>query len=184
MGDNIETIDYKEKVRLVTVDFVRQTACLNANVESKYLAAAVREAQNMSLNTLIGTALLTELCRKTYEKEEYCDDEKTLLGYIEYFIAYDAAARLIFKMYGKVSNAGVTVNKDDTYEAADFKYITYLSDKHQNLADFYAGRITACLKEMNISTGGHGKGDMKPSLSSAARCGIYLGGARGKRTRS
>lgn len=178
-----DRIDYKEKVRLVSAEFVRQTACLNANTESKYVAAAVREAQNMSLNTLIGTPLLTELCRKTYEKEEYDDDEKTLLGYIEYFIAYDAAARLVFKMYGKVSNAGVTVNKDETYEPADFKYITFLSEKYQNLADFYAGRITDCLKEMNISAGDKEKGDMKPSLSSMARCGIYLGGARGKRIR-
>ena len=178
-----ETIDYKEKVRLVTADFVRQNVCLNANIESKYVAAAIREAQNMSLNTLIGTPLLTLLCKKVYEGTEFSDDEKTLLAYIEYFVAYDAGARLVTKVYGKVSNAGVTVNKDETYEAADFKYITYIADKYANTADYYAGRIVACLREMKIEVGEREKGDMRPSASSSARCGIYLGGARGKRAR-
>lgn len=176
-------IDYKEKVRLVSADFVRQNVCLNANIESKYVNAAIREAQNMSLNTLIGSQLLTALCKKVYEGDEFDDDEKTLIGYIEYFVAYDAGARLVTKVYGKVSNAGVTVNKDDTYEPADFKYITYIADKYSNTADYYAGRIVDCLKEMKIETGAREKGDMMPSASSSARCGIYLGGARGKRVR-
>lgn len=172
---------------LISPKFIRQFSNINKNISDNYLKMAIREASDCDLIPILGESLYTAVTTLVYNghitdngKEVYYN----LAVKCRYFLLYNVMSRLIVDCYAKISNSGITTNKDETYESLDFSDALRLKQEYSNKADFYTKQIQyyvlnnlSNLPELDSGT----MFSLKSQLKSSAKCNIFLGGARGKR---
>lgn len=174
------------EVLLISEKTVKTITNLDENIAGKFLQSAIREAQEINLQDIIGTRLLTKL--KELVTNNQLDDTANqsyqyLIEKIQYYLAYQTIAGLPMKVAYKISNMGVMKTRDENTENASLSEVDLTKSYYQLKADDYAQRLQAYLRANRASfpeLGQNECGDVKPNLSSAATCPIWLGGARGK----
>lgn len=111
---------------------------------------------------------------------------KYLLGKCQYYLAYMTIVELIFKVSYKIGNAGVVKTADENVQVATLEEIVLQKEYYQGKADFHCMEIQnyilddlTSFPEIDDCT----CRKIRSNLYSSASCGIFLGGARGKRRR-
>ena len=190
-----------KEILLTSEANVKGLTAISDNIESKYLVPAIREAQEIYLREIIGDALMDKLkwCvdnnafRGAFSGADYNDDfdsenggnpqYKKLLGKIQYYLAYKAVAELIPKVSYKIANMGVVKTSDENVQNAAYNEIVMQRDYYVSRADYY------CLLLQNFILANQRDypeltqqkvNEIHATLKSAASCGIWLGGPRGK----
>ena len=191
-----------KEILLTSEATVKELTAISDNVESKYLLPAIREAQEIYLREIIGDALMAKLkwCiennafRGAFASADFNDDFETetggnpqykrLLGKIQYYLAYKTVAELIPKVSYKVANMGLVKTSDDNVQNATYNEIVLQRDYYVSRADYY------CLLLQNFLLANRSDypeltqqkaNEIHATLKSAASCGIWLGGPRGKK---
>ena len=176
------------QILLTSESFVKNITNISDNIEGKYLLSAIREAQDIRLKEIIGTALLDKL--KTLVKTKSLDDAanadyKTLVDRCQYYLAYQSVAELPMKISYKLTNLGAVRTVDDKAQSISYDEIAKVQYYYQSKADFYAHELQGFLlhnsskyPELNANNC-HA---IRKNLHSAATCGLWLGGVRGKKT--
>ena len=191
-----------KEILLTSEASVKGLTAISDNVESKYLLPAIREAQEIYLREIIGDPLLAKLkwCvdndafRGSFSTEAFNESfqadtgsnqpYKNLLDKIQYYLAYKAVAELIPKVSYKIANKGVVKTSDDKVQNATYDEIVLQRDYYISRADYY------CLLLQNFLLANKGDypeltekkcNEIHATLKSAASCGIWLGGPRGKK---
>ena len=161
---------------LVSETFVKSVTSISDNVSGKYIQSSIREAQEIALKSILGTCLLDKLKELGLAKE--LDDPaniayKDLVDKCQYFLAYTAIVELTNKVKSNDENLQV-VTQD---EIAKMQYY------YQSKADFCALELQGWLLENRTAfpelTDCVCK-KIHSNLYSAASCGLWLGGPRGK----
>lgn len=173
------------KILLTNEDFIRSAGNLDDNIQSKFLLPAIRETQEIDLQSIIGQNLYESLLNKISEDE--IDEPqnqyyKELLDRAQYFILYSVLSKIVIISTFKINNIGAyTTNDENAYNVG--KDAFELQDYYQKKADWYARRIQEYImdninafQELNKST----YFKINKNLYSSASSSIYLGGARGK----
>ena len=169
---------------LISEDYIKTNSGLNDNVWGSYLAPAIREAQDIKLQQILGTNLYQSLLNKVSDgtiKNSDLKPYKTLLDdYVQIYLTYQTISDLVPIIGVKLTNLGVMVSNDE--------HLTNLSQSERELvqtyyaqrAEFYGKRLQEYLKD-NCNAFGELKGnyDMNPNLNSVAETGLWLGGLRG-----
>lgn len=176
-----------DEVFLTSENFVRSITNIDDNVQSKYLLSAIREAQEVNLQEIIGSALLTKL--KTLVADGSIDDVKnanykTLIDESKLFLAYQVIANVTIISAVKISNGGLQTNYDDNLNQIGLEDSFTLQDYYQKKADFFASRLQAFLiqNRSNYPELSSNKcADIKATLDSAASTNLWLGGRRGRK---
>ena len=181
---------------------VKALTAISDNVESKYLLPAIREAQEIYLREILGDALMAKLAwcidnnafRGAFSVADYNEDfgedtggnpqYRKLLIKAQYYLAYRAVSELIPKVSYKIANMGVVKTSDDNVQNATYQEIILQRDYYISRADYY------CLLLQNFLLANKGDypeltqekaNEIHATLKSAASCGIWLGGPRGKK---
>lgn len=174
------------EILLCSEIFLRDTTSISDNIAGKYIQSSIREAQNIAFRGIVGDALLGKLKSLVRDREIDLPENaayKDLLTRAQYFIAYGAVVELAVKVTFKIANAGVVRTPDEKVEVADHLDMTQVQTYYQTKAD------AACLDLQNYIWNNRaafpelGECDCRrihANLYSAASCGIFLGGARGK----
>ena len=180
---------------------VKGLTAISDNVESKYLLPAIREAQDIYLREIIGDPLMGKLAaligngqllgsfselsfslafsQSVGANQKY----KTLLSKAQYYLAYKAVAELIPKVSFKVANMGLVKTSDDNVQNASYNEIVLQRDYYISRADYYCLMLQNFLLENKADypeLSERKANQINATLKSAASCGIFLGGARGK----
>lgn len=175
-----------QEVFLTNENTIRGMSLIDNNVESKYLLSALREAQDVYYQQVVGKTLYDKL--RKLVGDGVIDDAgneayKALLDESQMFLVYQSVANLCLVTNVKISNGGLqqttdenltTLNLDDT-----FTYQQHLKDK----ADFYMRRLQEYLWENRADLPELTQtkcNQLNAMLNSAADCGLWLGGKRGK----
>ena len=180
---------------------VKALTAISDNVESKYLLPAIREAQEIYLREILGDALMAKLAwcidnnafRGAFSVADYNEDfgedtggnpqYRKLLIKAQYYLAYRAVSELIPKVSYKIANMGVVKTSDDNVQNATYQEIILQRDYYISRADYY------CLLLQNYILANKSNypeltqqmaNQIHATLKSAASCGIWLGGPRGK----
>lgn len=175
------------EILLSSEAFVKSVTNISDNVAGKYILSAMREAQEISLKGIIGTALLEKLKAlvesgdiKKPENERY----RYLIDKVQYYLAYMTVVELIYKVTYKIGNAGVVKTSDDNLQVASFEEVITQKEYYQGKADFHCIEVQqyiidemADYPEISEDTCRR----IHANLYSSASCGFFLGGARGKR---
>lgn len=130
---------------LISEDFVKSNSTLDDNISSKYLLAAIVAAQDIELQSILGTSLLESLQKKVFENTINLKDNelyKTLLdGYIQPFLLYQVLSEIVIPISYKMSNFGVMQSSDDKDYAVDNKQINLVKTYYADKANVYKDRL-------------------------------------------
>ena len=175
------------EIILTSEKFVKSVTSVSDNIAGKYILPSLREAQEQGLKGILGDALLAKLKGLVANKE--IDQEsnvayKILLDRCQYYLAYAAIVEVTNKVSYKIGNFGVAKSSDENLQVASQDEIGKMQYYYQSKADAH------CLDLQNFLL--QNRSDypeltencchtIESNLHSAASCGIFLGGARGKR---
>lgn len=177
------------EILLSSENFIKSVTNISDNVAGKYILSSLREAQEVSLKGIIGECMLDRLKSLVKDKEiENIENAKYryLLDKCQYYLAYMTIVELIYKVSYKIGNAGVVKTSDDNLQVATMDEIIAQKEYYQSKADFHCIELQnyiledmADYPEVDDCTCRR----IHANLHSAATCGFFLGGARGKRRR-
>ena len=174
------------KILFIGEDFIKTNSGLNDNVWGSNLTPAIREAQDIKLQQILGSAIYQSLLDKiadgSIKNSDFKPYKALLDDYIQVYLMYQTISDLVPILGVKLTNLGVVVSNDE--------HVTNLSQSERDLvqtyyaqrAEFYGKRLQEYLKEnckdfkeLNDTY------DIAASLDSVAETGLFLGGVRGRK---
>lgn len=178
------------EILLSSEAFVKKVTSASDNLSGKYILPSLREAQEIGLKGILGDSLLAKVkgLIKTGDLETEANGVyKTLVDHCQYYLAYMTIVEVTNKVSYKVGNFGVTKTQDENLQVASQDEIAKMQYYYQSKAD------ACCLDLQNFLL--NNRQDypelteccchrIESNLRSAATCGIFLGGARGKMRRT
>lgn len=139
----------------------------------------------MNLREILGDKLLEKLKKMVADHSIDTDEKyKALLDKCQYYLAYCTIVEILPKVTYKVGNFGVTKSSDENLQVATQDEVAKMQYYYQSKADSY------CLSLQNFIINHHSDYPeitechckrIHAHLTTAASCGIFLGGARGRR---
>ena len=174
------------EILLSSEKFIKETTNVSDNLSGKYLLPSLREAQEIGLRGILGDCLLAKLKQLVKEGEINLPVNvayKDLLDRCQYYLAYATIVEVVDRVSYKVANFGVSKSTDENLQMATQDEIAKQKFFYQAKADNY------CLNLQNFILNNRQAypeltacdcSRIEANLKSAASCGIFLGGARGK----
>lgn len=177
------------EVLLSSETFIKSVTNISDNIAGKYILSSLREAQEVGLKGILGERLLGKL--KTLISKGEIDSEqnanyKSLVDKCQYYLAYMTIVELVYKVSYKIGNAGVVKTADENLQVASFEEISAQKEYYQGKADYFCMELQNYILDHRTDLPEVNDNDchkIKSNLYSAATCGIFLGGARGKKRR-
>lgn len=175
------------EILLSSEAFVKSVTSASDNLSGKYILPSLREAQEIGLRGILGDDLLAKL--KDLIKAGTLETEsdgvyKTLVDHCQYYLAYMTIVEVTNKVSYKIGNFGVTKTQDENLQVAT-------QDEIAKMQYYYQSKADACCLGLQNFLLEHRKDypeltenschKIESNLHSAATCGIFLGGARGRR---
>ena len=175
---------------LTSETFVKSVSSISDNVAGKYIKPSIREAQEIGLKSIIGSNLLAYI--KELGLADLLNDPsnahyKELVDRAQYLLAYMSICEILPKVSYKVGNFGVSKSTDENLQVATHDEIAKMQFYYQSKADFCALELQNWLLENRSLFPELTDCDcrkIESNLYSAASCGLWLGGARGKIVRA
>lgn len=171
---------------LTSEAFVKGLTSISGNLNGQYVGSSIREAQEIGLRSILGDTLLDKL--KDLLKNGTLDAAgneayKDLVDKCQYYLAYSAIVEICVKTSYKVANFGVTKTQDENLQVATHDEMSKMQFYYQAKADACCYSLqnfllNNCSSYPELTEGCCAR--IKANLKSAASCGIFLGGARGR----
>lgn len=174
------------EILLSSEAFVKSVTSASDNLSGKYILPSLREAQEIGLRGILGDDLLAKL--KDLIKNGTLETEsggayKFLVDHCQYYLAYMTIVEVTNKVSYKIGNFGVTKSQDENLQVAS-------QDEIAKMQYYYQSKADACCLDLQNFLLEHRKDypeltenscyKIESNLHSAASCGIFLGGARGR----
>ena len=174
------------EILLSSEAFVKSVTSASDNLSGKYILPSLREAQEIGLRGILGDRLLAklkDLCKNGTLETESNGVYKTLVDHCQYYLAYMTIVEVTNKVSYKIGNFGVTKTQDENLQLAS-------QDEIAKMQYYYQSKADACCLDLQNFLLEHRKDypeltenscyKIESNLHSAASCGIFLGGARGR----
>lgn len=175
------------EILLSSEAFVKSVTSASDNLSGKYILSSLREAQEIGLKGILGDDLLSklkELIKTGTLETESGGVYKTLVDHCQYYLAYATIVEVTNKVSYKIVNFGVAKSQDENLQVAT-------QDEIAKMQYYYQSKADACCLDLQNFLLEH-RSDypelseccchkIESNLRSAATCGIFLGGARGRR---
>ena len=171
---------------LTSEDFIKSCTNISDNLSGKYLQSSIREAQEVVLRGILGDCLLDH-CKQLMAAGELEGDYADLVDRCQYFLAWTVASDLGMRSSYKLTNFGLAKSNDENLSVATLDEIAANRGYYLAKADAQCYALQTWLLENRSLFPELRDCDcnrMRANLTSAASCGIYLGGARGKSNRN
>lgn len=173
-------------VYLTSEDFIKATTNISDNMQGKFMGPAMREAQQIDLQNIIGTLMLDKLqglvsggTINSAENAAY----KGLLEECQYFLAYSVIVKLILISAVKIDNIGPNATGDERVTNLSLDETFNLQKTYQDKADWYAYLLQKYILEHRDELPEITEcqcGEISANLRSAASGGLWLGGKRSR----
>ena len=177
-----------EIVYLINPTAIKDITNLSDNLSDKYIRSALREAQDIGLNQVLGTRLLERLYTlvstgdiKNTENAKY---KKLLDSHISYYLAYETITNVVVIASVKIDNAGAVTSDAEKTNGLELKDIFKIESYYRQKADFYKSRLQAYLRmehdnfpELEYEDAYNTLAEIESAYTST----IFLGGKRGKK---
>ena len=178
------------KILLVSEDYIKTNSNLNDNVWGDYLLPAIREAQDMGLQSIIGSCLYNQILTLV-DNSTIADSGNTaykvlLDEYIQPYLLYQVLTDLIPIIGTKLANLGTVISNDEHIINLTEAERSNLKHYYEMRADFYCRRMQEYLlnnKDLYPELKECDCDRLRSNLKSAASTGMWLGGYRNRRVK-
>ena len=175
-------------VLLISEDYIKSTTNISDNIAGDYLLPSIKLAQDINLESTIGTQLLEKIQELIYNNDISNEDNemyKLLLDkYIQPYLAYATIQHIVPTVAYKLVNQGIVRTDDEKSYNVTSNEVDKLSDLYNHLANTYKKRLQLFLianyNEFPELLNWKSLADIRANLYSAAGCNVNLGGPRGK----
>ena len=175
-------------VLLISEDYIKSLTNVSDNISGDYLLPSIKLAQDIDLESTIGTQLLKKLQKLVYDNDISNEENsmyKLLLdNYIQPYLAYATIQHLAPTVAYKLANQGVIRTDDDKSYNITSNEVDKVIDYYSHLANTYKKRLQLFLianyNDFTELLNWKSIADIKSNLYSAAGCNVNLGGPRGK----
>ena len=174
------------EILLSSETFIKSVTNISDNVAGKHILPSLREAQDVGLRGILGDALLAAL--KGMVGDHSISDEgkeayKDLLDRAQYYLAWTAVVEVCNRVTYKIGNFGVARSSDENLQPVGPEELGQQQFYYQSKADSCAVDLQnwllnnrAQFPELNDCQ----CNAIRANLRSAASCGLFLGGPRGR----
>ena len=173
-------------ILLISEDYVKSNSNIDDNLWGKMLSPAIREAQEMGLQAIIGGKLyqtiLDMVADGSIRNDDNFDYKYILDKHIQPYLLYKVMVNVIPIIGTKLSNMGVVVTDDEKTTNVSKSERDSLMSYYTTRADFYVQRLQEYLVHNRMLYPELQDSDcekMRANQNSSATCPIWLGGARG-----
>jgi len=133
---------------------LREYTDIDNNVDTALIKNAIRESQDIKLQSVIGTLLYEKIMNlvdtEDIDLPEYSDYKKLLDNYIQDYLLYAAYWYALDAIYLRSRNNGlIQPNGGENSDAADRSLYNLKRQSVQNKMEFYAGKLTEYIIEEN-----------------------------------
>lgn len=170
-------------VLLISEDKIKTELALDNNIYGKYLLPSIKQAQEIELQSIIGTSLLNHIYNLIENNLINEDDnliyKKLIDDYIQNYLLYQTLVELIPILAVKLDNIGIVINQDEKVTNISKERVDYLISFYQYKADFFKKRLQNYLcKNYNLYSQylTCDCAEIKPNLKDTESCNIFLGG--------
>ena len=171
------------EILLTSETFVKSVTNVSDNLAGKYILPSIREAQEQGLKSILGNCLLSKV-KHLFNTDSLEGIYKELVDHCQYYLAYAAIVEVTNKVSFKIGNFGVAKSTDENLQVASYDEIVKMQYYYQTKVDAYCLELQQWLLQNKESIPELTESQcrkLSSNLHSAASCGIFLGGARGKR---
>lgn len=178
-----------KNILLISEDKVKTLSNLDNNIFGKWLLPAIREAQDVNLQSIIGSCLYNHILNLVDSGEitsSINELYKDLLdNQIQDFLLYQSIVNTLPLINVHLANMGSIVSNDEHIQTLSQGNIDLVRGYYQGLTDVYQKRLQDYLlnnKESFPELNECMCEGVKPNLKSNTNtCGIWLGGLRNPR---
>lgn len=178
------------KVLLISEDFIKTNSALSDNYFGKWLLPAIKSAQDMGLQSIIGTKLykkLLDLVKTGEIVNEENTNYKTLIDeYVRDYLLYKVLQESVPIANVKISNIGTKLAEDERIISLSQGEADLLQHSFDDKADFYRKRLQNYLLSNydlfpELESSCSCEEDIKPNLKTSANPTVWLGGLYSKK---
>lgn len=169
-------------MNLITETEIKTWSTIDCNLAGKYLTEAIRSAQKIDLQEIIGSQMLNKLETLVesgdIEKDDYKAYKCLLNGYIKDYLLYAVQFNLVIPISYKFTNAGLMVTDDEKLTQPDKSKIDLIRNDYRDKANYFKKRLQdylRCNSSLFPELSNYNKWDTKPNLYSSSDCPIWLG---------
>lgn len=152
---------------LISEKYVKTQSNIQDNVWGDFLTSAIREAQDIELQPIIGRPLYKKILKEVEEKDVEARFKTLIEDWIQPYLLYQTIVSLIPIIGTKLGNIGTVISNDEHVqnissserENLEYRY-RYLADHYKSelqkylLAnkDLYPELTSTCLKNLNLKS--------------------------------
>ena len=180
----------KTKVLLVSEKYIKENSALSDNYFGKYLTPAIIEAQDMGLQSILGSCLYEKLLslveENIIEESGYTAYKALLDDYVQSYLLYEVLSNNVLYSNIKLANLGTHLSNDEHVVNLSQKDFDLLQQDFKYKADFYCKRMQEWLlnNQNNFpELDACACEQLRANLKSMENCGLWLGGRYSKRLR-
>ena len=134
------------KVLFLSVDYLRDNTVINGNVDSEILEPFIVNAQNVHIETIVGTKLYNSIIA-SIEADTLAGVDKTLIDdYIQPALIQWALYEALPFINYKLTNKSIATKSSDNSEAVALDELHYLRTAVRDVAEYMSERATMYLK--------------------------------------
>ena len=175
-------------VLLISESYIKSVTNISDNIAGDYLLPAIKLAQDVDLESTIGTQLLEKIQELVFDNNISNQENsmyKLLLDkYIQPYLAYATIKHLTPTVAYKLANQGVLRTDDEKSYNITSNEVDKVIDYYSHIANTFKKRLQLFLianySEFTELLQWKSIDDIRANLYSAAGCNVNLGGPRGK----
>lgn len=134
------------KVLFLSVDYLRDNTVINGNVDSEILEPFILLAQNVHIETIVGTKLYNDLISEIIAGSLSTANQTLLDDYLQpALLQWSLYESLPFINY-KLTNKAVSTKNSDNSDAVELDELHYLRTTVKDVAEYMSERATKFLK--------------------------------------
>ena len=128
-------------VLLISANKVKAFSEVNDNVDEKLLLSNIQIAQDLGLQTLLGTSFYNHILSAAQGGTLTSAENNLLQNYIQPYLLWRATWESLPTLWMRIMNKSVIVGNTEQGTAVGKGDLTYLRNIHQNRYEFYAQRL-------------------------------------------
>lgn len=175
-------------VLLISEDYIKSTTNISDNLANDYLLPSIKLAQDIDLESTIGTQLLHKLQKLVFDNDisnqENSNYKLLLDNYIQPYLAYSTIQHIVPTVAYKLVNQGIVRTDDEKSYNVTSNEVDKVVDYYNHIANTFKKRLQMFLianyNEFPELLNWKSLADIRANLYSAAGCNLSLGGPRGK----
>lgn len=132
---------------LVSETFVKQSTVLTENVDPIYIRGNIQTAQDLYIETTLGTDLFNDIVDKVTAGTIASNDATLYNNYIKPCLKYYVLSLMAPELQYKLTNKAISTKNSDNAFAVDGETVKQIAQRYKDLGDEYRQRMINYLCE-------------------------------------